>query len=695
MDTYKKDEAELRASAQYLLTLFEQAGVGSALTDLTGKLLKTNGVYQKMLGYSGEELKGIPLKRVIHPDDVDRQLQPGLQWGDKNELENPYMEKRYIRKDGSIIWARQTILFILDELGEPEYILTIVDDITGSRQAQEALKQREAILESVADAAEQFLKSSDWRQTIPSVLESLGRNTDSSHAYLFENHIEPDGTPVTSMRYEWTLPGIEPENYDPVFQSYLFHQPGLERWYAALSQGKPFYGNLKTLSTEEVKALTPSGPTAMIEVPIFVQGQWWGFIGFNDLRDDREWSAAEIDAYQAAAAIIGAAIARQASDAALRETETTVRTLGNNLPNGGIYQLIIGPDGDYRFSYLSEGIQEITGLPVEQMLQTPELVIGQILPEDLARLAEIEQEVNRTEGKASFDIRIRDASGNIKWCHHSVAARHSDNGSIIWDAIVQDVTDRKLAEEEIRQLNAYLELRVRQRTVDLQTANQELEAFSYSVSHDLRGPLRHLDGYSKLLLLDYEDRLDEDGKSILGHIRQSAQQMNQLIDDLLKLSRTTRAEMHPTEVNLSALADQIIASLRQSDPGRQVKVLIQSGLAAWGDASLLKVVLDNLLRNAWKFTSQTPEAHIQVAGFEEDGKFVFYVRDNGAGFDMQYASRLFIPFQRLHRPDEFEGTGIGLATIKRIILRHGGKVWAKSQVGQGATFYFTLDLAKE
>lgn len=557
------------ASEQRFRAIFEQTGMGVILSDPSGNILEANQAFQKMVGYNADELIGMKFVQLTPAEDVEQEIQLVRQLRTQDEPRPAQFEKRYIRKDHRTFWARLTLSFVRNHKGELQFVMAIVEDVTKAKQMQDALRQRDAILESVAYAAEQFLKSSNWRENIQSVLESLGRNTNSSHAYLMENHLGPDGSPVTSMRYEWTAPGDEPELDDPVYQNNPLMEPGLERWHAALSQGKPFYGNLSTFLPEEVKVIAPTGPTSIIEVPIFVQGKWWGLIGFDDIHDERVWTGAEIDAYQAAAAIIGAAITRQAADAALYEKESIVRTLGNNLPNGGIYQLIITPDGDHRFSYMSEGIQEITGLSVEQMLQSPELVTGQILPEDLSRLAEIEQEVNRTEGKASFDVRIRDTNGNIKWCHHSAAARRTGDGSIIWDAILQDITSRKLAEEEIRQLNAELEQRVHQRTIDLQAANQELEAFAFSVSHDLRGPLRHLDGYSKLLLLDYEDRLDSDGKSLLSNIRQSAQQMGQLIDDLLQLSRTTRAEMNPTTVDLSALAKQIILSMQQSEPPDQ------------------------------------------------------------------------------------------------------------------------------
>ncbi len=224
----------------------------------------------------------------------------------------------------------------------------------------------------------------------------------------------------------------------------------------------------------------------------------------------------------------------------------------------------------------------------------------------------------------------------------------------------------------------------------LKAANQELEAFSYSVSHDLRAPLRSIDGFSQALLEDYADRFDDQGRHYLTRVRAGTQRMGELIDDLLQLSRVTRAEMRRETVDLSALADSVVADLKRTEPDRRVDVVIQPGLQTEGDASLLRIALVNLLSNAWKFTGRQPAARIELGVRDNGGERAFFVRDNGIGFDMGYAGKLFGAFQRLHGQGEFPGTGIGLATVQRIINRHGGRVWAEAAVNQGASFYFAL-----
>lgn len=226
---------------------------------------------------------------------------------------------------------------------------------------------------------------------------------------------------------------------------------------------------------------------------------------------------------------------------------------------------------------------------------------------------------------------------------------------------------------------------------ELQAINRELEAFSYSVSHDLRAPLRSIDGFSQILLEDYEDELDEEGRDYLGRVRGSAQRMGQLIDDLLELSRVTRGPLRRSTVDLSGMAADVAGGLKASDTERRGRFVISDGLVARGDAKLLRVALENLLGNAWKFTSKEPEAMVEFGASWRGGMQVYYVRDNGVGFDATYADKLFGAFQRLHGPDEFEGTGVGLATVARVIRRHGGEVWAEGKVGEGATFYFTLE----
>jgi len=253
-----------------------------------------------------------------------------------------------------------------------------------------------------------------------------------------------------------------------------------------------------------------------------------------------------------------------------------------------------------------------------------------------------------------------------------------------------DISDRKKAEEQIRRLNAELEQRVHERTAQLEASNKELEAFAYSVSHDLRAPLRGIDGWSLALIEDYGPALEPRAREYLGRVRSETQRMGRLIDDLLQLSRFARAQMHHDTVNLSLIAESIAAGLRETHPQRSLEFAIRPGLTAFGDARLLEVALTNLLENAVKFTASRAHARIEFETAGAGGNTAFVVRDNGVGFDMAYAGMLFGAFQRLHSEAEFPGTGIGLATVQRVIHRHGGRIWAEAEPDRGAAFYFTL-----
>ncbi|MBI5462081.1 MAG: GHKL domain-containing protein, partial [Gammaproteobacteria bacterium] len=254
----------------------------------------------------------------------------------------------------------------------------------------------------------------------------------------------------------------------------------------------------------------------------------------------------------------------------------------------------------------------------------------------------------------------------------------------------QDIVKLERAEAEIYQLNTALEQRVIERTAQLEAVNRELEAFSYSVSHDLRTPLRSIDGFSQALAEDYGERLDAVGHDYLNRVRRAAQRMGVLIDDLLRLARVTRADMMHTRIDLSALAEAVMADLRKHKGYSAATLTVQPGLAAYGDPALLRIVLENLLDNACKYSSKIPQPKIEFGSLAQVDRTVFFVRDNGAGFDMIYVGKLFGAFQRLHRDEEFPGTGVGLATVKRIVHRHGGEVWAEGRPGEGAVFYFTL-----
>jgi PAS domain S-box-containing protein len=336
----------------------------------------------------------------------------------------------------------------------------------------------------------------------------------------------------------------------------------------------------------------------------------------------------------------------------------------------------------------SQQVFELYGIGEEQFDGTLQGFEQRVLEEDRPKLKPARDRALLDGAVLELEYRIVRPDGTIAWVHEIAETRRDESGEPIWfGGVVQDITQRKQHEEAIRELNAGLESRIAERTAQLNESNQELEAFSYSVSHDLRAPLSAISGFSRALEGKVAPLADERATHYLTRIQAGVAKMEELIEALLQLSRVTRTQVQRSDVDLTALAHETAESLKLQQPGRAVTVRIEEGLCAQGDPRLLRAVFENLMGNAWKFTGTTPQPVIEVGRLQGQ---VFFVRDNGVGFDMAYVDKLFNAFHRLHRESEFPGTGIGLATVRRVIARHQGQVWAESQPGAGATFYFSL-----
>lgn len=385
------------------------------------------------------------------------------------------------------------------------------------------------------------------------------------------------------------------------------------------------------------------------------------------------------------------ALERRRAEDALRDSEARL-SLALDAAQTGVWELDLVNDTSVRSLRHDQIFGYLSLVPKWGY----EIFISHVVPEDRAGVKKRFDEAYAS-GHLSYECRIKKADDNsLRWIAAQGRVYRNDQGHPVrMLGVVADITERRRAEEEIRQLNADLERRVAERTAELAAANQELEAFTYSVAHDLRGPLRSMDGFSLALLEDYGGKLDEQGQSYAQRIRAATLRMAQLIDDLLSLSRISRSEVRKERVDLSALAQAVVSDLQKSDPERLADFVIEPSLEAEGDPRLLRVALENLLGNAWKFSAQRHPARIELGLAKQNGRKTYFVRDNGSGFDMAYAGKLFAPFQRLHSATEFPGTGIGLATVRRIVRKHGGDIAAEGAVGQGATFYFTLGQESE
>ncbi len=381
--------------------------------------------------------------------------------------------------------------------------------------------------------------------------------------------------------------------------------------------------------------------------------------------------------------------ARKRAEEALRESEERYRIVADYSSDWDFW---LAPDNS--LFYVSPACLDITGYAPEEFYANPQLNSLIVHPDDMELMARHNEEAQTANERHAMELRIITKTGETRWISHVCQTVYDSEGrSRGRRASNRDITALKRAEEENRRLHAELEQRVKERTAQLEAANRELESFSYSVSHDLRAPLRHIEGFANILMEDYAETLDETARGYLERVVRATGRMEELVAALLKLARYTRDYMTFEQVDMSGIAREIAEEFSKSEPRRKVAVTIQDGVRATGDARLLRVVLENLMGNAWKFTGKVDEGIIEFGREMREGRAVYFVRDNGAGFDMAYADKLFSAFRRLHGSDEFEGTGIGLATVRRIIHRHGGEVWADAAPNQGATFSFTLSPA--
>lgn len=535
---------ERRSAEEKYRSIFENALDGIFQVSPEGKFMSVNPAMARMYGYeTPEEMIGLQAPKQL-PFGVAMDAQPM----------NQRVEMQDVRRDGTVFWKSVNVRAVHGPDGAVAYYEGMQEDVTGRKQAEENLRQREAILSAVAGSAEMLFKTYAWEQDIDFFLERLGKAINASHAYFFEHFTDPDGIVRGTMRAEWSAPPLPSDLEDSFYQDLPVLEPGLERWYELLESGQPYIGDVLHATPSELEIIRARDMEAVLDVPIVVNGKWWGVIGFDEVRYQRIWTSAEVDALRIATNVLSAAIQRQMDEAALQN----------------------------------------------------------------------------------------------------------------------ELTQRKSLIDE------------------LESKNQELEQFTYTVSHDLKAPIITIKGFLGFLERDLSSgnvaRVHEDSQ----RIHEAVDKMNLLLGELLELSRIGRMMNPPEMVSMGQLVQDALDILHGRLAESRAAVQTQPDLpAVYGDRHRLTEVLQNLIENAAKFMGAQKSPHIEIGlQAQENGRATFYVRDNGMGIDPQYHERIFGLFNKLNA--ETEGTGIGLALVKRIVEFHDGRIWVESEVGKGSTFYFVL-----
>ncbi len=578
---------------------------------------------------------------------------------------------------GSPLFAADDLALLALYCGQAATTLDYVALLTEQRSLAEQFKQSEARFRGLVENAPDAIVGVDREGRIVLVNQQAEKMFDYREEEMM-------GRPIESL---------VPERYHDVHVSHrndYIREPRTR----PMGAGLELYGRRKDGEEFPVEiSLSPLQTEEGLLVTAIIRDVTGRKQTEEELRRHQEHLAELVDERTAELTAANERLEKEAAErrrvaAALVQSEERYRLLAESALTG-VYLI-----QDGLFKYVNPALAAIFGYREEEIIENlgPRDLTA---PEDRSRVQEnIRQRLVGEERNIRYTFRGLCKDGSYVDVEvHGVQVEYEGRPAITGTLL--DITERKRQEEEIRRLNEELEQRVVERTAQLEAANKELEAFAYSVSHDLRAPLRAIDGFGQALLEDCVDQLDGLGQSYLERIRANTQRMSDLIDGLLGLSRITRTEFLRERVDLSAIVQEIAADLQQRDEQREVEFTIESEREVQGDARLLGAALENLLENAWKFTGEQPVARIEFGAMNQDGEVVYFVRDNGVGFDMAYADKLFGAFQRLHAMEEFSGTGIGLATVQRIIRRHGGRVWAEAAPGEGATFYFTLAARRE
>ena len=676
MTLQKLEQTELnktiKESEEKFRSITEQTSDFISITDAMGIITYASSASEKLFQFAPEEMCGRNFIEFVNEPEIPRALEV-FKDASKGNIEKRSVEFSLKRKDGSIFIAELNGSKFQQDLINGT--LVVIRDITERKQAEDKLRANEAKFRAVAELSPMAIYSST--------------GIDQKAVYINEVFYKIFGYTREDIPTvgQWWLRAFPDEKY----RQHIF-----ELWTYNIEQANKNNTEVEAL---ECTCTCKDGSEKIIA--------WVG----QTIGD--EFFAFGYDLTE-----------RKLAEEKIHEKDLQFRKLSSNMSDL-IFQFTRRPDGTYCVPIASDGIKNIFGCTPEDVFEDFEPIARVILPEDVEKVInDIEYSAQHLTNYYS-EFRVQIPGKPLQWNYSKSTPEKLADGSIVWYGIVSNITERKqaeaaleknrislqktledsnrarqsllsvledqrLAEREVKKLNAELEQRVIQRTEQLETANKELEAFSYSVSHDLRAPLRHINGFIDLFLEAKTTHLTNEELGYLKTVTNSANEMGELIDALLSFSRLNRAELRKKAIDTQQIIGQGLKIFENEIKKREIEIRVEPLRETYGDYQLISQVWINLLSNAIKYTGKREKAIIEIGSFLENNEIVFFVKDNGAGFNMKYADKLFGVFQRLHKPRDFEGVGIGLANIKRIVRRHGGRCWAEGEVDKGATFYFSL-----
>lgn len=544
----------------------------------------------------------------------------------------------------------------LEDLNEEILIRTI---------SEEKVQQKENILAATAKSAQLLLDSQDWRNNINELLALLGTATNASHAYLFENHQDRNGQPVTSQKYEWVAEGEIAEIDNPDYQNVPLLEPKMNDWYNIVSQGKPFYNTTDSFEAGWADTFSRNKIKTLLDVPVFVEGHWWGVLGFDDCVNEMPWSQAEVDAVQISAGLLGSTIKNQIANEELRASEDKFQTAFHET----FVPMVIGRISDRVILDTNEAFLNLTGYTREESLYKT--------------ASELKLWSSADEYKQYQQM--MSGQGYLREFKAAIRKKNGQNG-----VVLLSVSSIKINNEDCLLYTLYEITKLEAALNELKNKNEELERFTYTVSHDLKAPLITIGGFAGILKRDVNGGNAERAQGSIQRIMDAVTKMERLLNELLELSRIGRIINKAETIPFNGIVEEAISLTQGRLKANKIEVQIEADMpAVHVDRARIVEVVQNLIDNASKFMGEQDHPRIEIGTTMMDQRRVFHVRDNGIGIEPEFQERVFGLFNKLD--SDTEGTGIGLALVRRIIEIHEGRIWIESEGhGKGTTFLFSL-----